>query len=80
MLQLLVDEAQKREEDPNQRPLSFRERRQKLSRRGDENNRRKSDVPTAAERKRNFRRRNQPTGSAVTESFSQRKRRIRGGG
>jgi hypothetical protein len=74
------DEAQKREEDPNQRPLSFRERRQKLSRRGDENNRRKSDVPTAAERKRNFRRRNQPTGSAVTESFSQRKRRIRGGG
>ena len=73
------DEAQKREEDPNQRPLSFRERRQKLSRRGDENNRRKSDVPTAAERKRNFRRRNQPTGSAVTESFSQRKRRIRGG-
>ena len=75
-----AEESQEKENDPNQRPLSFAERRRQFSRRGNNNNRRQSDVPTASERKRNLRNRNQPTGSAVTESFSQRKRRIRGGG
>ena len=75
-----AEESQEKENDPNQRPLSFAERRRQFSRRGNDNNRRQSDVPTASERKRNLRNRNQPTGSAVTESFSQRKRRIRGGG
>ena len=75
-----AEESQEKENDPNQRPLSFAERRRQFSRRGNDNNRRQSDVPTASERKRNIRNRNQPTGSAVTESFSQRKRRIRGGG
>ncbi|MCH2679310.1 MAG: hypothetical protein MKZ86_07835, partial [Alphaproteobacteria bacterium] len=68
------------ENDP---PLSFAERRRRFSRRGEEGTRRQSEVPTAAERKRNFRRRNQPTGSEATgstETASERKRRIRGGG
>ena len=75
-----AEESQEKENDPNQRPLSFAERRRQFSRRGNDNNRRQSDVPTASERKRNIRNRNQPTGSATTESASQRKRRIRGGG
>ena len=75
-----ADDLEEKENDP---PLSFAERRRRFSRRGEEGNRRQSEVPTAAERKRNFRRRNQPTGSAATgstETASQRKRRIRGGG
>ena len=75
-----ADDLEEKENDP---PLSFAERRRRFSRRGEEGTRRQSEVPTAAERKRNFRRRNQPTGSAATgstETASQRKRRIRGGG
>ena len=75
-----ADDLEEKENDP---PLSFAERRRRFSRRGEEGTRRQSEVPTAAERKRNFRRRNQPTGSAATGSTataSQRKRRIRGGG
>ena len=74
-----AEESQEKEDDPNQRPLSFAERRRQFSRRGNDNNRRQSDVPTASERKRNFRNRNQPTGSAVTESLGRRKNRYRGG-
>ena len=72
-----ADDLEEKENDP---PLSFAERRRRFSRRGEEGTRRQSEVPTAAERKRNFRRRNQPTGSAATgrtETASQRKRRIR---
>ena len=75
-----ADDLEEKENDP---PLSFAERRRRFSRRGEEGTRRQSEVPTAAERKRNFRRRNQPTGSEATgstETASQRKRRIRGGG
>ena len=79
----IATSAEELEEKENDPPLSFAERRRRFSRRGEEGNRRQSEVPTAAERKRNFRRRNQPTGSAATgstETASQRKRRIRGGG
>mgnify|MGYP007000304602 CR=1 len=59
------------------------ERKRRIGRRSA--SKRVSDQPTFAERKRNFNRRNrnQPTGSAATgstETASQRKRRLRGGG